>query len=450
MKSRPEQPPEHGSPIAALGIAAMTSRREQLRSEILRGLLMLSLLALCLATIVLLHVFPGLLSIPLDAEYASAFEPGVALASIYMAYEFGAVWRLKYLYGTGASLGFGLRAANVVIEVSFPTALLVAGIYSGDAPWMLSSNIPLIYFLLISLTAMSLESGLCIIAGVTAAVGYAAVTLLASAVVTDPRVSLSLNWIIVTSPHYVVVRGIMYMVAGFTAGFVAVLIQRQMNRALAAADEHNQAIGIFGRHVSPQVVKLLVEKRGVLEGEERDVCIMFLDIRDFSRFASAHTPVDVLAYVNTLFKSALPVVIDKGGIVNKLLGDGFMAVFGAPLHDEECCIHAVEAAQEILRRVDEMNRSDSHTPTRIGIGLHYGRVIAGNVGGEDRMEYTVVGDVVNVAARVEQATKSLNARLLLSDAVLAASPAVARLRPQEIGPVELKGQDQPFRLYKLG
>jgi adenylate cyclase len=314
---------------------------------------------------------------------------------------------------------------------------------------MLSSNAPLLYFLLISLTAMSLDLRLCAVAGVTAAAGHALATLLASAEVSDPWVRQGLSWMVVTSPHYVVVRGILYVTAGAAAGFVAVLIQRQMQRALAAADEHSRAIGIFGRHVSPQVVDLLVRKGGVLEGEERHVCVMFLDIRDFSRFASGHTPAEVLTYLNTLFNAAIPIVVDKGGIVNKLLGDGFMAVFGAPLHDEECCVHGVETAQEILRRVDEMIRSGRLPPTRIGIGLHYGRVITGNVGGEERMEYTVVGDVVNVAARVEQATKSLDARLLLSDAVLAASPAVARLRPQEIGPVELKGQDQPVRLYKL-
>jgi adenylate cyclase len=175
---------------------------------------------------------------------------------------------------------------------------------------------------------------------------------------------------------------------------------------------------------------------------------MFLDIRDFSRLANDHSPSEVMSYLNILFGFMIPVINEHHGIINKFLGDGFMAVFGAPIKDDKQCHHAVDAAMKILGHVEQLKVEGRIPPTRLGIGLHIGRVITGNVGGTERKEYTIIGDAVNLASRIEQATKQLGGQLLVSQAV-AAMIAGAKYTAQDMGLIELKGQAQPVRLFKL-
>jgi adenylate cyclase len=176
---------------------------------------------------------------------------------------------------------------------------------------------------------------------------------------------------------------------------------------------------------------------------------MFLDIRDFSRYASAHSAPEVVSYLNALFGFMIPLVNQHHGMVNKFLGDGFMAVFGAPLADTGECDNAVRASLAILRRLQDLNTQGAIPPTRIGIGLHVGEAATGNVGTAERKEYTIIGDVVNVASRIEQATKLLGAQLLVSAQVASKLDARGGFQTEDMGLVELKGQPQPLRLFKL-
>jgi len=176
------------------------------------------------------------------------------------------------------------------------------------------------------------------------------------------------------------------------------------------------------------------------------VCVMFFDIREFSRMANEHSPAEVMDYLNTLFGLMIPAVNTHHGIINKFLGDGFMAVFGAPVDDGQQCRHAVEAARAMLDCVDKLNREQRIPRTRVGIGLHLGVALTGNVGSGERKEYTVIGDVVNLASRIEQATKQFNASLLVSEAV---ANALGGPAGTDLGLVEIKGQACPIRLFKL-
>jgi len=248
------------------------------------------------------------------------------------------------------------------------------------------------------------------------------------------------------SPHQYVVKSALLLAGGLIAGFVASQIRRQLAQALATLQERDRAISIFGQHVSPQVAELLLKQPIDSAGQERNVCVMFLDIRDFSRLANVRAAPEVMDYLNTLFGFMIPVINEHQGIVNKFLGDGFMAVFGAPVDDGDQCRHAVDAAREILRRVDQLNRDGRIPQTRLGIGLHLGRAVTGNVGGSERKEYTVIGDVVNLASRIEQATKQYAACLLVSETV---AKSLGGGAGEDMGLVELKGQAQAVRLFKL-
>jgi adenylate cyclase len=155
-----------------------------------------------------------------------------------------------------------------------------------------------------------------------------------------------------------------------------------------------------------------------------------------------------MAYLNTPFDFMIDVVNEHQGFVNKFLGDGFMAVFGAPIDDAERCAHAVGASLEIIECLDQLNAAGMIHPTRVGIGLHTGEAVTGNVGSAERKEYTIIGDIVNVASRLEQATKEFQVRLLISEAVRRSLDATMS-GLEDLGPVALKGQANPARIFKV-
>ena len=136
------------------------------------------------------------------------------------------------------------------------------------------------------------------------------------------------------------------------------------------------------------------------------------------------------------------------GIVNKFLGDGFMAIFGAPISSDDDRRHAVLAAREIVNTVHIRTLDGSIPPTRIGIGLHAGLAVTGNVGSEQRKEYTIIGDVVNLASRIEQLNKQFGSELLVSETVFDSVPEIHG-DSKDIGDVQVKGRGQAVRVYRL-
>jgi adenylate cyclase len=152
--------------------------------------------------------------------------------------------------------------------------------------------------------------------------------------------------------------------------------------------------------------------------------------------------------LNTLFDPLSETVAEHHGIINKFLGDGFMAVFGAPLDDPGAERHALAAARQILADVERLTAAGKIPATTLGIGLHAGVAVTGTVGSTRRKEYTIVGDTVNLAARIEQLNKAHGTRLLASEDVIAALGAdIGPCEP--LPPVEIRGRDQPVRIYRL-
>jgi len=182
----------------------------------------------------------------------------------------------------------------------------------------------------------------------------------------------------------------------------------------------------------------------VFTGERREVTVMFVDIRDFTPFAESNTAEDTVARLNALFEIVVPAVVDAGGHVNKFLGDGALAVFGAPNDLVDHADRAVSVARLILRRVDERFGG----ALRIGIGINTGAVIAGTIGGGGKLEFTLIGDTVNVAARVVQLTKTTGDALLLTQSCI---DALAFRPPGLInrGSHALKGKSAAVQVFTL-
>ena len=413
--------------------------RELLRGERWRaGLVALAALALSLLAVVL-----RLSDRDASASVAVRFRLGVSALGTLLAYEIGVLLSLSYWMKLGRPSPTLFRYLNTAVEVSLPTvAIFLLGREVGMVQ-ALNGAAPYVYFILVVLSTLYLDFRLCVVAGMVAAAGYGLLAFVAVG-----RHAPLPGWELVTSPLAYRMKAAILLLTGFAAGFVAAQIRRQVLASVRRLAERDRAISIFGQHVSPQVAEMLLHQPLELAGEERNVCVMFLDIRDFSSLAGERTPGEVMEYLNTLFAPMIGLVNQHHGIVNKFLGDGFMAVFGAPVDDGEQCRHAVEAARSLLGTVSRLNQEGRIPATRIGIGLHMGRAVTGNVGSAERKEYTIIGDVVNLASRIEQATKQFNARLLISDAVRAMLDP-ARYPSEDLGLVELKGQSKPARLHRL-
>jgi adenylate cyclase len=217
------------------------------------------------------------------------------------------------------------------------------------------------------------------------------------------------------------------------------------NRMQAGLAERQRLQAAFGTYVDPALAARLLEQGDdVFTGERREVTVMFVDVRDFTPFAESNSAEDTVARLNALFEIVVPVVVDAGGHVNKFLGDGALAVFGAPNDLADHANAAVRSAVRIHRLVDERFEGE----LRIGIGINTGVVIAGTIGGGSKLEFTLIGDTVNVAARVEQLTKTTGDAILLTQQTVDA--LVSGLSGfYDRGAYALKGKSAAVKVFGL-
>ncbi len=344
--------------------------------------------------------------------------------------------------------GRGRRYLHAFVETSLPTAVIVYYAASdGAAPALLMPS-SFVYWIFILLSTLSLDPLLCLFTGTVAAGEYALIALLWAGP-GDARISPAS---LASAPHHLG-KALVLLVGGIAAAFVASRLRRSFTQAIESFGERTRILGVFGQHVSPEVVERLVA-RGEAEGksEQKSVCVMFLDIRNFTSFAEQKTAEEVVDYLNVVFDGAVEAVVERHGIVNKFLGDGFMAVFGAPIADENASKAGVLAALDVVARVEALVKSGAIPPTSIGVALHTGVAVVGNIGSSARKEYTVIGDVVNLASRIESLNKELGSRVLVSDETYLAAgggalPELAGARVHD--PVVVRGRKQAIRVWQL-
>ena len=331
------------------------------------------------------------------------------------------------------------RYLGAFIETSLPSLLLVAHMSNMGAAPALGFVAPLLYFVLIILSTLRLDFWLSTFTGFVAAtelLGLALFHPAARAAAGDPMLTTG----------FLISRSAVIFACGVLAGAVGVQLRRQFEASIAAATARDHVTNLFGQHVSPQVVDRLLAAGSTASSDARQVAVMFVDIRGFTAAARTRAPQEVVDRLDAAFAVLVEIVDRNGGIVNKFLGDGFLALFGAPFDDPDAARRAVTAAREMLAAIEQHNvRSD--WPLRIGIGLHFGNVVAGNVGSPRRKEYTVIGDTVNLASRIEGLNKQFGSQLLISDAVRQAIGQDVDATP--LGDVAIRGYEQPVRVWRL-
>jgi adenylate cyclase len=331
------------------------------------------------------------------------------------------------------------RYFGALIETSLPTIGLAVHIANMGPVEALGFVMPLTYFIFIILSTLRLDFWLSAFTGFVAATELFCMAMFYHPVATaDPAPDI---W-------YHGARSMIILVSGVLAGAVGVQLRRQFAASIIAATARDRVTSLFGQHVSPQVAERLLLEGASTKSDIRRVAVMFVDFRSFTAGARSRSPQDVVDRLDGAFAALVEILDRHGGIVNKFLGDGFLALFGTPIEVADAAHHAVAAAREMLAAMKHINKA-SQWPLRIGIGIHFGEVVAGNIGSPRRKEYTVIGDAVNLASRLEALNKEFDSQLLISAAVRDilgedGSDAVS------LGEVAIRGYDRPMTVWQLG
>ena len=234
-------------------------------------------------------------------------------------------------------------------------------------------------------------------------------------------------------------------------------VQEENRRLVFQLKEQNEryrrTIDLFRRYVPEQVVRETLEHRDegdFIMGEYRIVTILFSDIRGFTRLSSGLEPEVVVKFLNEYFTLMTECVNRFKGSVNKFLGDGILALFGAPIsyiENEENAVRCAIEMRNALKTYNATHAEELGAELSIGIGINRGEAIVGNIGSEDRMEYTAIGDIVNVASRIESLTKDTPNGILISEGVKEAIGDIFPTREWE--PVAVKGKEEHLRVFEV-
>ena len=206
----------------------------------------------------------------------------------------------------------------------------------------------------------------------------------------------------------------------------------------------------FSRYVSKEVAAQVLAEAPGLRGERRRVSILFSDLRGFTTMSETMEPEQIAALLNEYFDAMTAAIFEHRGMINDFVGDAVMAIFGAPLTDREHALHAVQAALRMTEALEALNlkwKEDRLPQLRMGIGIHSGEVFAGNVGGRSRLKYTLIGDAVNVASRVEGLNKELGTTMLITETTRRLLGD--RVETRDCGPREVKGRAELVHVHEL-
>lgn len=239
---------------------------------------------------------------------------------------------------------------------------------------------------------------------------------------------------------------------------------QRLLREIASEEAHHEAVlrsrlrlyqekhllrDTISRYVSPEMCEEILKNPALLQlgGRRQEVTVLFADIRNFTAMAEPLDPEQVVEVLNAFFTEMVDLVFQHQGTLDKYLGDGLMAVFGVPLPLAGAATRAVECALALQRRLAEMQAQGGTPIQGMRIGINTGEAIVGNIGSSRRMDFTIIGDTVNVAARLLEAAKDLGADTLVSQATYRQVEGQFQFIP--LKPVVLRGRQEPTPIYRL-
>ncbi|MDY7028721.1 MAG: adenylate/guanylate cyclase domain-containing protein [Spirochaetota bacterium] len=226
-------------------------------------------------------------------------------------------------------------------------------------------------------------------------------------------------------------------------------IKRYAYQAVIARKQERKIRNIFQKYVPIDVIdQVFSNPESLLKGDNRQLAVLFSDIRGFTTIAETLPPEKIVESLNSYFSSMVDIIMNRSGIVDKYIGDAIMAFFGAPVRHDDDPEEAVLAGLDMLDALEAFNRSQAEHEApqfRIGIGINFGTVTIGNIGSEKKMDYTVIGDMVNLASRLEGLTKVYHQPLLISGSI--AKSIYKKIPCRLIDKVRVKGKQIETTIY---
>lgn len=367
--------------------------------------------------------------------------PLLLLCVAYGAYN-GISW-LTLVNGSGAALPV-LQWVNATVEASLGTAVLAIMALVKGPEWAATSAGLLLYPLAILVSTARMQPRLCLYVGALVSLEYLGLHYVLVRPALDPVMTAQL-------PNLGDVgaweRAFWLAAAAVLAAVATYQVRRRALLAEAQTYERRWIEKEFGRYVSPDVVRAIMRGEAAFGlAERRDVTVLFCDLRDFTGVCVREAPEDVVALLNTFYERVCTIVESHGGTVNKFLGDGVLALFGAPDEHPNHAHAAVEASHEILAAADELKAQGGIWDAfEIGIGVDTGDVVVGPIGSPTRVEYTAIGATVNRAARLQSLARAAQHRIIVSRTTLEALGPRANV--VSLGSVSLKGFSGPETVY---
>ncbi|MEO5646894.1 MAG: adenylate/guanylate cyclase domain-containing protein [Chitinophagaceae bacterium] len=416
-----------------------TVQSEKLRAAILSGYSLLTF-----ACILIISLSTNLKGTENTGERSLPYSLLIFLFGLFL-YELLMNRILKYQLNKGGRfVRPSFKYITALVELGTITLMLYAYSFYFKNPLVLSDvTLVSLYYLIVFMSAFYLDKMISIVTGFIAAVSYTLLHILQQVNVTEGGIEALLY-----NNYFIYATGVLLFLCGIAAAFMAHQLQKGIRRSVELVEEEHRIFNLFSRQISREVAKEMLDKDGNLPSELKYVGVMFIDIRNFTAYAETQTPEDLVKFQNKFFGVIIDSVNKYHGIVNQFLGDGCMITFGAPITIENPAANAVHAALEIKESIQNAIKREETHHFEIGIGIHSGDAVCGNIGTSTKSEYSITGGVVILAARIEQLNKLLGSHILISKEAFE-NAAIDSLEPNPVGEASLKGWSHPVEVYKL-
>lgn len=408
---------------------------ERKRVGIILGLFIIGSL-----TLPVLHYFaPNLLRNFLNQDqYISSL---VFWWLLFCAFELFVFLRLTYSIKNNISVPKRILILNLLLEFGLPAIVLYHAIKYDYSLLILEYDGLLFYFLLLTLSAMHLDFKISLGAGLLAAVGYFSVAFWGIEYLQPDKDIEQLQEIYT-------MRSIGLFLAGIVAGVVASEIKKRVNNYLESVEDQKEIESLLGQQLSKDVANELILHRNDSVGHKVTGSIMFLDIRNFTLMADHQSPEETIEFQNAIFDPLIRIIEKNNGIIHQILGDGFMASFGIAVKNENHANDSYHAGIEIIEAINHLKMEENGDSTKVGIGLHCGEVVTGNIGNEIRKQFSIAGKNVIMASRIEQLNKKFKTQFLISKQIADLLDSKSEL--SDLGLVKLKGIDEKVNVFNVG
>lgn len=336
--------------------------------------------------------------------------------------------------------------------ISFPTIIYIIAHYklpSGTATYITGPP-SYLYFFMIIISGFAFNSRLATFAGAIAGIEYFIFYYIDSNHFSKLNSTDSLMIQDMTEPSIYFFKSIMMFFSGLGIGIFCNNSNRFMNRILKEELEKTSISRLFGQFVSDEIKdKIISDKKG-LAGEKKEVAILFSDIRGFSTLSETYPPEIMVTLLNEYLDKMVYCITKHGGVIDKFIGDAIMAVFGGVMDMENPSANALNASIDMQKELISLNTNfeKRNLPQlQNGIGIHFGDVIQGTIGSQNRKDFTVIGDTVNTASRIESLTKNYDFPILISESIFQKLSLTEQEKFISLGNVSVKGKKTEVNLF---